>query len=355
MLGPAHWLSAFFLTTFIALFFHFARSESPDTVDPGLFVDHEDGAIEVFFSAPYGQSARTLRGGPDDVLASSISGARNFVDIAAYDLDLWSIRDALLEAHFNGVVVRMVVERGNYEQPEIEDLLAAGIDIVPDTGDALMHHKFVIVDGWDVWTGSMNFTLNGAYRNNNNLIHLQSSKLAKDFHREFNEMFDEGRFGRLSKRDTPFPEVRLGEAEIRVYFSPDDDALAGILQVLGRAEEQVIVMAYTLTADEIADALIELALEGQDVRLLAEADQIRSTGNDFERLKENGVDARTDINPYNMHHKVIVIDGRVVICGSYNFTRSAEERNDENLIIIKDESLADSYLIEFARLWEATS
>jgi phosphatidylserine/phosphatidylglycerophosphate/cardiolipin synthase-like enzyme len=87
--------------------------------------------------------------------------------------------------------------------------------------------------------------------------------------------------------------------------------------------------------------------------VLLEADQIRSTGNDYAWLKENGVNIRSDGNPYNMHHKVILIDGEVVITGSYNFTRSAEERNDENLIIVKDQILAAKYLVEFTRIWEA--
>ncbi len=350
---PANLVAAFFLTVFIVLFLLFARSVNPDPSDPHPNPDHADGAIEVYFSSPDDPAARTLRGGPDAPLAASIAAAQNSVDIAAYNLDLWSIRDALLEAYYAGAIVRVVVERANFEEPEIQDLSSAGIEIVPDTSEALMHHKFVVVDGWDVWTGSMNFTLNGAYRNDNNLLHLQSSALAKDYQREFEEMFEEGRFGRLSRSDTPFPEVQLQSAEVQIYFSPDDGALTGILRALDHAEEQILVMAYTLTADEISDALIDASLFGLDVRVLVEADQIRSTGNDFERLRESGVDVRLDRNPYNMHHKVIVIDGRVVIAGSYNFTRSAEERNDENLIIIMDEDLASSYLLEFSRLWEA--
>jgi phosphatidylserine/phosphatidylglycerophosphate/cardiolipin synthase-like enzyme len=273
--------------------------------------------------------------------------------IAAYNLDLWSVRDALLQAHDSGVIVRMVVEGSNFEESEIQDLVRAGIKVVPDTSEDLMHHKFVVIDQWDVWTGSMNFTLNGAYRNDNNLLHLQSGSLAQDFGHEFEEMFLEGRFGRLSKRDTPFPEVNIESISVEVYFSPDDDPIIGLIDALRDADEQVLVMAYTLTADEITDLLIQRAAEGLDVRVILEAGQIRSTGNDYERLRGSPVDVRTDRNPYNMHHKVMVIDGELVITGSYNFTRSAEERNDENVIIIMDEDLANAYLVEFTRIWEA--
>ncbi len=125
------------------------------------------------------------------------------------------------------------------------------------------------------------------------------------------------------------------------------------MAALSKAERQVLVMAFTLTSDEITELLIQRAAEGLDVRVIMEASQIRNTGNDFERLLESGVDVRTDGNPYNMHHKVMIIDGEIVVAGSYNFTRSAEERNDENLIIIWDEDLATSYLVEFSRVWEA--
>jgi phosphatidylserine/phosphatidylglycerophosphate/cardiolipin synthase-like enzyme len=352
-LRPVNIISALFLLFFGALFIIFYLETRPASPETKTGIEHEVGAVEVYFSAPDDPNARTLRGGPDAALAASIAGAQRSVDIAAYNLDLWSIRDALIKAQSSGAIVRVVVESANQDQPEIQGLLNAGIAVVPDTSDALMHHKFVVVDQWDVWTGSMNFTINGAYRHDNNLVHLQSNKLAQNYRREFEEMFVEGRFGRLSRKDTPFPLLQLGDASVQVYFSPDDDALSGLLEVLGQAEQQVLVLAFTLTADEITELLIEQKLNGIDVQVVMDADQIRSTGNDYARLLDSGVDVRTDRNPYNMHHKVMIIDEEVVITGSYNFTRSAEERNDENIIILKDEDLAQSYLVEFSRIWDA--
>jgi phosphatidylserine/phosphatidylglycerophosphate/cardiolipin synthase-like enzyme len=349
----AHLLSAFFLVLFVSLFLFFYQTRVPKLPAADSAHEFEVGGIEVFFSSPDEPGSRTLRGGPDAELAASIANAQRSVDVAAYDLDLWSVRDALIEASSSGAIVRVVVEGTKFEQPEIQDLFNAGIEVVPDTSEALMHHKFVIVDEWDVWTGSMNFTLNGAYRNDNNLLHLQAASLAQDYRREFEEMFVEGRFGCLSRRDTPHPVVQIDSASMEVYFSPEDGALSGLMETLQKAEQQVLVMAFTLTTDEITEQLIQQADEGLDVRVIMEASQVRNTGNDFERLLESNVDARTDGNPYNMHHKVMILDGEIVIAGSYNFTRSAEERNDENLVIIRDEDLASSYLVEFTRIWDA--
>lgn len=353
VIQPANVISILFLAVFAGLLFVFSRKSAVQAPTGGAAQDAGRGTIEVYFSAPDDPVSRTLRGGPDDDLAASIRSAHRSVDIAAYNLDLWSVRDALLEAFNSGVKVRVVVEGSHLDEAEIQELVAAGIEVVADSDEALMHHKFVIVDQWDVWTGSMNFTLNGAYRNDNNLLHLQSGGVAANFEREFEEMFLEGRFGRLSRRDTPFPQLDLESAQVETYFSPDDDPLVGLLDALQTAEAQVLVMAYTLTQDVLTEMLIEQSRNGLDVKVLMEAGQIGSSGNDFRQLQEGGVDARTDRNPYNMHHKVIILDGRTVITGSYNFTRSAEERNDENLLIIEDEDLAAAYLVEFSRIWEA--
>jgi phosphatidylserine/phosphatidylglycerophosphate/cardiolipin synthase-like enzyme len=80
----------------------------------------------------------------------------------------------------------------------------------------------MIIDGREVWTGSMNFTYNGAYHNDNALIITDSQKVAEDFEREFDEMYLEDRFGALSLADTPYPDVLIGSTAVEVMFSPDD-------------------------------------------------------------------------------------------------------------------------------------
>jgi phosphatidylserine/phosphatidylglycerophosphate/cardiolipin synthase-like enzyme len=103
---------------------------------------------------------RTLEGfsdGPDEPLVESIEQAQLSVDMAAYDLSLWSVRDALMNAYERGLSVRVVMEADNADREEVQQLIAAGIPIVmDDSEDGWMHDKFVIVDRQGVWTGSMN-------------------------------------------------------------------------------------------------------------------------------------------------------------------------------------------------------
>jgi phosphatidylserine/phosphatidylglycerophosphate/cardiolipin synthase-like enzyme len=83
-----------------------------------------------------------------------------------------------------------------------------------------------------------------------------------------------------------------------------------------------------------------------------EAEQVKSnTGTEFDPFRQAGLDVRLDGNDGQMHHKVFIVDGRIVITGSYNFSRSAEERNDENVVIIYDERVARFFLEEFERVY----
>jgi phosphatidylserine/phosphatidylglycerophosphate/cardiolipin synthase-like enzyme len=168
-----------------------------------------NGWYTVYFTDPGGPHAQSLLGGPDAELAEAIDQARLSVDAATYDLNLWSIRDALIEAHRRGVNVRLVTESDNMDSPEVQELQEAGIPVLGDRREGLMHNKFVVIDRLEVWTGSMNLTINGAYRNDNNLIRIQSSRLAKDYMAEFEEMFLDDQFGSGSPADTPFPSFSV--------------------------------------------------------------------------------------------------------------------------------------------------
>ncbi len=137
-------------------------------------------SISLYFTAPANDD---FRGGPDQYVVESIDQARSQIDAALYDLNLWSIRNALIRAHDRGVLVRLVVETDSLDRSEIQELISAGIPVVSDNSEGLMHHKFLVIDHSEVWTGSMNFTVNGAYRHLNNLINIRSTQLAENYHR----------------------------------------------------------------------------------------------------------------------------------------------------------------------------
>ena len=307
----------------------------------------------VYFTEPTSPTATSYRGGIDESLAAAIDLARISVDVAIYDLNLWSVRDALIAAHRRGVEVRMATDSDNMDEMEIQELKETGIEVLGDRKEGLMHHKFVIIDRTEVWTGSLNFTTGGGYLDNNNLIRLRSSKLAEDYTREFEQMFVNDHFGSDKTPGTPNPTVTVNGSQIEVYFSPEDGALEHILNAVNSAQESITFMAYSFTTDALAEALIERAKAGVSVRGVFDKDQYHSNaGTEFDTLHNAGVDVWLDGNSRLMHHKVIIIDEQVVITGSYNFSNNAEHTNDENTLIIHNQDIAAQYMIEFQQTYD---
>lgn len=308
--------------------------------------------FELYFTNPDSPLASQKTGGPDGPLADAIDSARLTVDVAIYSLSLNSVRDALLRAHDRGVQVRIVMESDNLDRTDPQKLEDAGIPILGDRREGLMHDKFVVIDNSEVWLGSMNFTDSGAYTDNNNLIRIQSVKMAENYTKEFEEMFVDDQFGPDVVPETPNPRVTLDGTPIDVYFSPDDLVQASFLDLINNAQESIYFMAFSFTADPLGEAVRARAMEGVTVAGVMETDQVKSNiGTEFDPFKQAGLDVAADGNPDQMHHKVMIIDQSIVIFGSYNFTDSAEKRNDENLIVIYNEDIAAQFIAEFQRVY----
>jgi phosphatidylserine/phosphatidylglycerophosphate/cardiolipin synthase-like enzyme len=301
--------------------------------------------FSVYFTAIANDN---FRGGPDRLLADSLDDARHQIDAALYDLNLWTIRNALIRAHERGVIVRMVVEEDSLDRPEIQELIAAGIPVVPDQAEGLMHNKFFIIDQSEVWTGSMNMTVNGAYLHLNNLVRIRSTLIAENYTSEFEEMFIEGFFGEIVLDNTPHPVLTIDSIQMETYFSPDDSTAVRMIELILEADKTIDFMFYAFTSDAIADALIHQASQGILVRGVMDAYQERSgLGSEYERLSDHIPEVYLDAYSEKMHHKVIILDEKIVIMGSYNLTRSAETINDENTLVVYSEEFAEIYSNEF--------
>ncbi|MCP4141170.1 MAG: DUF1669 domain-containing protein [Chloroflexi bacterium] len=319
-------------------------------LDIGYGVD--GGWYELYFTDPTHPEADSLRGGPDRRLASAIDEARLSVDLAVYSFSLWSIRDALLDALHRGVQVRIVMESSNRDRDVPQELIDAGITILGDRREGLMHNKFVIIDRSELWLGSMNFTIGGGYGDNNNLLRIRSQKLIENYQKEFDEMFVDDHFGPDTVSDTPNPVTFVNGTMIETYFSPDDGVADVIIDLISDADESIYFMAYSFTSDDISEAIQNRGREGVSVAGVMDHSQIASNREygEYAILREAGFDVREGGHNGLMHHKVFIIDEQIVITGSYNFSRSAEEKNDENIIVIYNTDIAEEYLKEFARV-----
>jgi phosphatidylserine/phosphatidylglycerophosphate/cardiolipin synthase-like enzyme len=281
--------------------------------------------------------------------------------VAIYEFNLWSLRDALLDAHQRGLQVRMVTDSSNLDSEELQELKEAGIPILGDRRESLMHNKFVVIDRLEVWTGSMNFTITDGYRNHNNLLRLHSSQAAQNYTHEFEEMFEDDLFGQDVRADTPHPSFEQdgtdGGSEhsaLEVLFSPDDGTAGRLAELISGARQNIYFLAFSFTLEDLADAILERAAAGVEVKGVMDESQVRSNVNtQYDILRRAGLDVRLDANPDKMHHKVFIIDNQIVVTGSYNFSNSAETRNDENTLILYNQEVAEKYLEEFQTLFQA--
>jgi phosphatidylserine/phosphatidylglycerophosphate/cardiolipin synthase-like enzyme len=322
------------------------------TLLPPTEISPPTGWNTVYFTDPTRPDASLFRGGPDTALATAIDRASLSVDMAIYDINLWSIRDSLVAAKRRGVTVRVVTESDNMDEPEINDLVGAGISVLGDRREGLMHNKFTVIDRQEVWTGSMNYTTTDAYLNNNNLLRLRSTQLAENYTREFEEMFIDDLFGPDKRPDTPNPVITINGVQVENYFSPDDNVADQIVGEINAAKQSIYFLAFSFTSDPLAEAIIARFQNGVTVRGVMEETQAESNiGGNYKQFISSGINVRLDGNPRNMHHKVIIIDKQTVITGSYNFSSSAENRNDENVVIIHDADLAAKYLAEFEKIY----
>ncbi len=338
----------FFLILAVAVAIGFAIRYFKDTPQETI-----GGTWEVYFSKVHaGELDKNTPHTLDKWLVAKLSLAKERIDAALYDLDSEPIADALINAHNRGVRVRVFTENDNADQEEIERLQDEGVPVRDDGDNAgYMHHKFIVIDERYVWTGSYNPTYNGAYKNNNNVIWIDSEPLAYNFTQEFREMFVSAQLDKSSDPHIPFPHITLNDGtQISTYFAPENDTISPLLKEITSAKKSIYFMAFSFTHDKLGKAMRDRFKLGVTMGGVFDESGLNAYS-EYELMKKAGISVRVDRSSGAMHHKVIIIDEETVITGSYNFSKNAETKNSENLLIIKgNKDMARAYLEEFNQL-----
>ena len=129
-----------------------------------------------------------------------------------------------------------------------------------------------------------------------------------------------------------------------VYFSPNGECTDAIIRELNKAQNTVLVQAYSFTSAPIAKALVDAHRRGVKIEVILDKSQRTQSYSSATFLYNSGIPVKIDAQHSIAHNKVMIIDGETVITGSFNFTKAAEEKNAENLLIIHDERLASLYI-----------
>jgi len=140
--------------------------------------------------------------------------------------------------------------------------------------------------------------------------------------------------------------------ESRVYFSPDDDCPRRIIELIEHPHTKIDICVFTITFDRIAEAIVRAHQRGAAVRLITDREKVADLGSDIYKLQMAGVDVRPDRSRHHMHHKFALFDDRMLVTGSFNWTRAAALDNDENLIVTADPNLVNAFARAFERLWD---
>lgn len=148
----------------------------------------------------------------------------------------------------------------------------------------------------------------------------------------------------------PKPEIATRPAE--AYFSPGDECAQAITGLLRRTQRTAEICVFTITDNRIADALEDADSRGVKVRIITDNDKATDLGSDIERLRRHGIEVRQDRSEYHMHHKFAIFDGGTLLTGSYNWTRSAAEYNEENIIVTYEPHLTQRFRQTFESLWK---
>ena len=138
-------------------------------------------------------------------------------------------------------------------------------------------------------------------------------------------------------------ETNINHTNWSVYFSPHGGCTEAVVGALSQAKATILVQAYSFTSAPIAKALVDAHRRGVNVTVVLDKSQRTEKYSSATFVRNSGIPCYIDAQHAIAHNKVMVIDGRIVLTGSFNFTKAAEEKNAENLLILQDQDLASKY------------
>ncbi len=131
---------------------------------------------------------------------------------------------------------------------------------------------------------------------------------------------------------------------IQVFFSPNGGATQAAVSALREATNSILVQAYSFTSASLAEALVTAQRRGVSVQVILDRSQRTERYSEADFLCHNEIATLIDAKHAIAHNKIMIIDEAVILTGSFNFTRAAEDKNAENLLVINDPVLAKSYI-----------
>jgi phosphatidylserine/phosphatidylglycerophosphate/cardiolipin synthase-like enzyme len=346
-----------------------------------------DGKIEAYVGPPELKAADDL----EAVIVDFIAKARESLDIAIQEIDSMPIAEAIIDARWRGVSVQVFLEqdylksdqkatpdppatepgetpaealrRVQWRRDELDlardsslarnrwiltALLRNGIEVHGDYNPKIFHQKFILRDyrgaakpTTALLTGSANFTDTDTHRNLNNVFVFRNANVCRQYRVEV-EQLARGEFGRGMHGDVA-KTYDLSGVPVKVLFAPDHtpelEFMKQMLKV--RTNGNIWFAIFTFAGSSgIDDTMLALARGGVQIRGVLDPGQARQGWAAPRWLQHPNIELRVPKKEGDLatlrkvHHKLMVIDNRIVVAGSFNYTQPANDYNDENLFVI---------------------
>ena len=288
-----------------------------------------------------------------------INNTKSTIDIAIYGYeDNPAITLALKNAKNRGIQIRFIHDESPqgsfYKNNDTIAQLAQKSKNDRQTPEAakIMHNKFVIFDDEIVFTGSMNFSKSGLSEYDvNDIIIIRSKPIAELYTMEFEQMLA-GKFHNAKTKHNVPNTFNIGNSTVEVYFSPQDKSSQRIIQLINQAKSYIYIPSFLITHAGITEALINAHSKGIDVKIIIDANSIHTRNTKHKLLRDKGIQLKAENYAGKLHSKAIIIDNMYLITGSMNLSNSGENKNDENLLIIKNPKIAALHKNFFLYLWK---
>jgi phosphatidylserine/phosphatidylglycerophosphate/cardiolipin synthase-like enzyme len=341
-----------------------------------------DGKIEAYVGPKELGAADDL----EQVIVDFVAGARSSLDIAVQELDSEPIAQAILDARWRGVSVNLFLEQDYLRSPlrvskglpvppkprtgeSAQDalrrvqwgddetnlaanrkilaaLLRSDVEVKGDFNPQIFHQKFALRDYRDrrpasrgrpaLLSGSANFTNTDTHRNLNHVFVFNNNAVCREYDTEFAEL-RQGRFGRQIHGDVP-QVFGLAGIPAKVLFAPEHTPELEIMKQMLKGSREVVFAIFTFAGSSgIDDTMLALARSGMKIRGVVDRDQASHGWAAPKTMKHANISLfqpKKTSGVRKLHHKLMVIDDRIVVAGSFNYTAPANDYNDENIFVL---------------------
>ncbi|OAA31250.1 hypothetical protein AT15_07065 [Kosmotoga arenicorallina S304] len=301
------------LLTFLVLFFGISLYSS---------------TIEYYSSEKYSLSESVIQ---------LLDTAESTVLFVSYSLDETKVIDKLNELVKRGIYVEGIVDNSSIFRSLSHDLL---FKLECDNSQALIHAKFMIIDGHYAVVSTGNLTHGGLSEDSNILLCFKSEEVALGLMN----------FYQAIKKGERAPDFQVENAYF--YLTPHENIDEIILKKLQSAKREIFFLIYAFTDPRFLTVFKYMASKGIDVKGVVDDWNISSSY--LYKYFSPGLGLRFNKEKWLLHDKTLIIDRRFIITGSANFTKSAWSKNRELVVIIESEDLAKAFISHFNYLWEVS-